>query len=46
MIATFPVNIIASTAGFKPEEGLKVDDAGSALSVSAEEMKDPQVKLN
>jgi len=45
MIATLPVNIIASMAGFKPEEGLKVEDMTAATSVSAEEMKDPQVKL-
>lgn len=46
MIATFPVNILASMMGFKPEQGLHVENAESMLNVSPAETNDPQIKLN
>jgi len=45
MIVTIPSNIVASVAGFKPEEGLKTPMSGGQLEVTQEETKTPTVKL-
>lgn len=44
-IVTFPTNMIAHTFGFSEEKGLETAAEGEHLSVSADEMKSPKVKL-
>lgn len=45
MIATFPSKLVASIFGFKKEPGLTTPKSGDHVSVSAEDVKEPKVKL-
>jgi LemA protein len=45
-LVTFPSSLVASTFGFHAEAGLTTPTDGAALTVSADEMVDPKVKLN
>lgn len=44
-VVTFPSNLVANLFGFKQQEGLKVADMESAISVSASETKSPKISL-
>ncbi len=44
-LVTFPSNLVASSFGFKPADGLKAPVAGEFLTVSESETKTPKVSL-
>lgn len=44
-LVTFPSNLIAKLFGFKEEAGIATPRSGSHVSVSEQEMKNPEVKL-
>ena len=46
MVSTIPSNIVASVMGFKEEPGLTTPDEKEFTTVTAEETKTPEVKLN
>jgi LemA protein len=44
-LVTFPSNIVAQIFGFKKEKGLQTPQLGEHISVSADELKSPEVEL-